>query len=192
MLLSKSTLSKSKYTGQANGEFTCSSGYMADASSARTPGDFLLQSTKKESESCSKKEEDVSLKNKDKPSETPNPKMGRPLPEIGPEVDVREDVPNKRAKMNLNFVTRDDRDDEDEEPTGFFNGIMSEFQKGAGLLPSNKYPRADFNKLLVQSSQKSKKNEMSLLQAPANNTLQNISDISTLAGGATPSRSILQ
>lgn len=43
MLLSKSTFSKSKTLGQVQGELTCSSGYIADASSARTPGIFLQQ-----------------------------------------------------------------------------------------------------------------------------------------------------
>ena len=41
MLLSKSTFSKSKTLGTMPAEMTCSSGYIADASSARTPGQFL-------------------------------------------------------------------------------------------------------------------------------------------------------
>ena len=41
IFLSKSTLSKSKTLGQVPEETSCSSGYIADASSARTPGLFL-------------------------------------------------------------------------------------------------------------------------------------------------------
>merc|ERR1719510_2234221 len=45
-MLSKSTFSKSKTMGHIPQEMTCSSGYIADASSARTPGIFLQPSLK--------------------------------------------------------------------------------------------------------------------------------------------------
>ena len=93
MLLSKSTFSKSKTLGQVPGEMTCSSGYIADASSTRTPGIFL-HATK----NC----------------------------------DSRN--PISQNARNL-IAVHNEKDEDDEEPTGFF-GLMSEFQKGAGLLLS--------------------------------------------------------
>ena len=140
-MLSKSTFSKSKTLGQVPGEMTCSSGYIADASSARTPGLFL-QATQ------------------------------------------RQD----KAKQHTDaIVALNEKEEEDEEPTGFF-GIMSEFQKGAGLLPpSNSVSQSNTSKTLLKGNES--------MQGGFNQSVsrQNITDISRLAGGeATPSRSIMQ
>ena len=134
MLLSKSTFSKSKNLGNIPGEMTCSSGYIADASSARTPGQFLQKP----------------LNNKD----------GRSL--VG--------------------LTSHDNDDDDEEPTGFF-GIMSEFQKGAGLLPSENTTTTNSN---LRSAKKQIPAEKAMPRIESfNQSIQgNTIDTSRLMGGA--------
>ena len=128
MLLSKSTFSKSKTLGNIPGEMTCSSGYMADSSSARTPGQFLQ-----------------------KPSETTN---------------------------NRNFVgicqQEEEEEEEDEEPTGLLC-MMSEFQKGAGLLPHE----TSMSKGNVSKTQKERRMGNSFNQSLQGNT----TDISRLIGG---------
>ena len=126
---------------------TCSSGYIADASSARTPGQFLQA--------------------------------------------MQNHGNGKQHIDGSNFVAQNEKEEEDEEPTGFF-GIMSEFKKGAGLLPSSNFCSQNG---LTKSSQKGKAIERQLLQveAASNQSLhQNTTEISRLAGGdTTPSRSIM-
>ena len=145
-MLSKSTFSKSKTLGQVAGEMTCSSGYIADASSTRTPGIFLH-----------------ATQNRDKRN------------------------PISNTARNL-IAVHNDKEEDDEEPTGFF-GIMSEFQKGAGLLPAaNHISTGDVPK----STQKDKRKENKFLQGESfNQSLHgcNTTDVSRMAGGeATPLR----
>ena len=127
-------MSKSKTLGQVPEETSCSSGYIADASSARTPGLFL-------------------------------------------HTTQTQDMRKQHTKNGKNFVMQYEKDEEDEEPTGFF-GIMSEFQKGAGLLPSSS-SKSD----VTEYSQKKK--EISNLGAILSDQSlhQNTDDISQLVLG---------
>lgn len=95
------TASLSKYLKPLPSEVTVSSGYMADASSARgTPG-FSLTSTASKMSGV----------------------KGRADSEERGQMVGKSSVPKKYCQM-------DDDDEDDDEPTGMFSGFMSEFKQG--------------------------------------------------------------
>ena len=91
-----------------------SSGYIADASSARTPGEFLKKSS-------------------------------RPLTQ-----SPSQNVPSKRAKVLMHVS---EEDDEDDEPTGLFSGMMGEFKRdAAAVAPSPGVMKSSFLQQSLKAS----------------------------------------